>query len=389
MIPMERVMKKYTRRLLCGAVILLIIMEYYRISSALQDSSSGQQVVLELEARLTDSQDALKDAFNRIAPLEKSLAGLKRDLQAANVENRDLKSMARSLTTRLSSPADHSLNSSVNLTTPVVRKLYFVNMADNLQRRQFMEKQLRVTGYAYERYDGVEMKVMTDIRRAWDTVLNRSTLPLDPWHNGWISRTPCWLDAVSGEYWGPRSHKMVGTVACALNFIGVLDRMAQDAARDPPNSMYLVMEDDCLLHTNWDRKLVDVVASLPHGWDAVRLGYWGQTSDADVVNEKVFRVASWSSGGQNMYTGNHALLLSREGIGRMLWHWAAERICWTDTAIDDSKQRDPTKPALQVYAVREKLASEFAVGKSRGDLDQRPEVHHEDTGLMEVSHASG
>ena len=68
----------------------------------------------------------------------------------------------------------------------------------------------------------------------------------------------------------------------------------------------------------------------------------------------------------------------------MLWYWATQRICWTDTAIDGTTNPDIPKglPKLQVFALRSKLASEVQTGMSRADVDGNPETHNEDSGTV-------
>jgi len=272
---------------------------------------------------------------------------------------------------------------SAQTAVPRLKKLYYVGMAGNTQRRDLMEKQLRSTGYPYERYEGVGLRSVAGTKAAWDEMLQRSLLPSAPWREGWIDRLPCWMDI---PHFAARADQMVGTTACAINYIGALDRIGKQAIEDSDDAIYLLLEDDCLLLHNWDTKLAAVVASLPPEWDAVRLGYWGKTRQEDVYNSKVFRVNVWWTPPDNaMYTGNHALLLSKKGVFNMLRHWATQKLCWTDTAIDSTTHDLPEGAArLNVFAVQEKLAAEVQVGLSRGDLDGRPEVHHEDEG--EITH---
>ena len=188
---------------------------------------------------------------------------------------------------------------------------------------------------------------------------------------------PCWHDMPE---WQDKTHQMIGTAACALNYVALLWHILANRTDDPTNASYLIMEDDCLLHQHWESKLRAVMAeSLPSDWDVLRIGYWGKTRPVDQINKDIFRVGAWwtdciapQQGSCPYYTGNHAMLVSRRGLQRLLDWWAKVGICWTDYAIDGA--------TLKVYALSEKLASELQVGQSRSEIDGNPEVHNEGTG---------
>lgn len=267
---------------------------------------------------------------------------------------------------RLSSP---SMIRNVNdwRATPLVTKLYYVNGKDNHPRYELMEKQLKNAGYNYERWPGQMITHINQVEPVWNQMLRNSTLPKEPWWNGWINRNYCWHDH---EYWGARTPQMVGTVACCLNYIALLAHILEESQGHPDNAMYLLMEDDCLLHQHWEAKLAVVLEKVPEGWDAIRLGYWGKTRAMDAVNDAVYRVGTWWENGDSIYTGNHALLVSKKGIQNTLSWWAERSVCWTDAAIFGDE--------LKVYALRDRLASELQVGRSRSAIDGNPEVHTED-----------
>jgi len=134
---------------------------------------------------------------------------------------------------RLSSP---SMIRNVNdwRATPLVTKLYYVNGKDNHPRYELMEKQLKNAGYNYERWPGQMITHINQVEPVWNQMLRNSTLPKEPWWNGWINRNYCWHDH---EYWGARTPQMVGTVACCLNYIALLAHILEESQGHPDNAV--------------------------------------------------------------------------------------------------------------------------------------------------------
>jgi len=196
-------------------------------------------------------------------------------------------------------------NSSGLFETPKkVKKIYFINVESNKDRKSHMEAELKekAKNIPVERFKA----------------FNKNDVP-GPKHPTFKlyskGRYTPWLDKDGNK-----------KVYAAIHFSNyqVLEHiLKQDPKGADSDEVYLVTEDDTQFMPGWEKKLESVLAHTPKEWQMIRIGYWGQVRCEDKENEFVFALQAPSVdkaklGGAHFYSGNTAYVVRPKSIPHIL-----------------------------------------------------------------------
>jgi GR25 family glycosyltransferase involved in LPS biosynthesis len=129
-----------------------------------------------------------------------------------------------------------------------VTRAFFINLDSSPDRRADMERGLLAVGAPFERFRGVDGAQERDAYREY--LAQRPPLP--------PSRRP-WGELVPYEVTD-------GMIGCWLSHVHLLGHIAT-----LEEGLYLVLEDDYRLPSDWRRQLQRVLAEIPDDWDILKL----------------------------------------------------------------------------------------------------------------------
>jgi hypothetical protein len=104
----------------------------------------------------------------------------------------------------------------------------------------------------------------------------------------------------------------------------VMERiLKEDPLGDKSDSVYMILEDDSSLDSQWQHKLERILENTPAEWDLLRIGYWGAARCGDRENNYVFAIQPPAKdvkalGDGHFYSGNTGYVVRPKSIPRIL-----------------------------------------------------------------------
>jgi len=184
-------------------------------------------------------------------------------------------------------------------TPPTIKKIFYINVEQDEERKEWMEKQLgrKMNPVPFERFAAVP-------------VANLTKTDEEHWQFSDVGIAP-YLDDM-------KKADRQATKSVYYSHASVLKHIKNISTPDSED-IYMIMEDDVGLDPFWHRKLTKALATLPKDWDIARIVYWG----AKRCQDKVPGTEEWyeargpdmsEDGLTNMYAGNQAYLVRPKSL---------------------------------------------------------------------------
>jgi len=191
----------------------------------------------------------------------------------------------------------------------LVKKIYYINVDGNDGRKKHMQSELsqKAGGVKYERFSAFAASKLNKHEKS-PSFKAVASLYSKARYTPWLLK-----DATKEVF-----------AAIHISNYQVMEKiLKEDKLGDKSDSVYMVMEDDSTLDSQWQRKLKPILENTPAEWDILRVGYWGSARCNDRENNYVFAVQPPSKdanalGGGHFYSGNTAYLVRPKSIPRIL-----------------------------------------------------------------------
>jgi len=232
-----------------------------------------------------------------------------------------------------------------------IKKVFYINMDKDMDRKKDMETKLKAAGVDYERVAAVKPEDVAKMPREKD-------MPAELWQ---------FSNQGNSDYmkWFPEKAKQV-TQAIYLSQARTLKQISkQDNDSD---DVYIIMEDDIALDKNWKETLIEKAKTLPKDWDVAKFVYWGIKRCEDKVPDSdwyEFRgPAMWTDKVTAMYSGNQAYMFRAKSIKNILQQLRGMPIMDIDGAMISNHQEKtemvdgvdtPTVWGMHTYAIETPL----------------------------------
>jgi len=251
---------------------------------------------------------------------------------------------------------------------PEIKKVFYVN-ADDSQRQEFMEKQLKAVNIPYERFPATTHKELQGMKIKGD------------------APAACWdfSDQGMAQYLKESPiDNVFGTTAVYLSQAKLLKKIHDE---DPHGTdLYLIMEDDAQLEGDWVKDLKHSVKLLPADWDVAKFVFWGGKRCQDKVPVPHSDWSEWyeargpdSFKDVNMYAGNQAYVVRGSSIKYILETLKDLPVMDIDGCLGSSHHEKVSKIAnstknvkinwgLHTYVRHEPLGSHLYFGNANSRL---------------------
>lgn len=161
------------------------------------------------------------------------------------------------------------------------------------------------------------------------------------------------------------------TKAIWLSHAKVLEHIDQESRKKKMKShdddVYVVLEDDTFMDTNWNKRLQQMIQHTPEDWDMLKLGYWGNRHCIDKVNKFIYQANGPTFSNEKLfYQGNSGYAVKRGSLKKILANLKSKRIMDIDGAFLTSPQ-DCKEDCIKVYAAAgdKQIISDINLGTMR------------------------
>jgi GR25 family glycosyltransferase involved in LPS biosynthesis len=181
-----------------------------------------------------------------------------------------------------------------------VKKIYFINRDADHQRYSHMKMQCKkAAGVPCEKFKAVEATKIPQ-------------MDLKQVSNGNLAS---WLASRKG------TGKNVFAAIYSSNY-RVLEKILEEAGPESED-LYMVLEDDSILASDWKASLKEVLSHTPADWQLLKVGYWGEQRCQDKVNRYVSAlqypsVDKAALGEKHFYSGNTGYVVKAKNIPKIL-----------------------------------------------------------------------
>eukprot|EP00746_Dinoflagellata_sp_MGD_P157368 gnl/MRDRNA2_/MRDRNA2_86189_c0_seq2.p1 gnl/MRDRNA2_/MRDRNA2_86189_c0~~gnl/MRDRNA2_/MRDRNA2_86189_c0_seq2.p1 ORF type:complete len:446 (+),score=135.88 gnl/MRDRNA2_/MRDRNA2_86189_c0_seq2:84-1421(+) len=211
-----------------------------------------------------------------------------------------------------------------------IKKVFYINMDKDADRKRDMELKLKAAGLDYERVSAVTTQEIAKMPKEKD-------MPRELWQ---------FSNQGNSDYmkWFPEKARQV-TQAIYLSQARTLKKISEQD--NDSDDVYIIMEDDINLDKNWKETLIEKAKTLPKDWDVAKFVYWGIKRCEDRVPDSdwyEFRnPAMWTDKVNAMYSGNQAYMFRAKSIKNILEQLRGMPVMDVDGAMISNHQEKTEK----------------------------------------------
>jgi GR25 family glycosyltransferase involved in LPS biosynthesis len=211
-----------------------------------------------------------------------------------------------------------------------IKKVFYINMDKDADRKGSMERSLKAAGLEYERVSAVTTQEIAQMPKEKD-------MPRELWQ---------FSNQGNSDYmkWFPEKARQV-TQAIYLSQARTLKKISEQD--NDSDDVYIIMEDDIILNPDWKETLIEKAKTLPKDWDVAKFVYWGMKRCEDKVPDSdwyEFRgPAMWTDKVNAMYSGNQAYMFRAKSIKNILEQLRGMPVMDVDGAMISNHQEKSEK----------------------------------------------
>merc|ERR1719160_2300602 len=211
-----------------------------------------------------------------------------------------------------------------------IKKVFYINLDKETQKKNKMEAKLKQSGLTYERFPAATWQEIQKMPK--DKDVPQELLQYSSQGNSDYLK------------WFPENAKQV-THAIYLSHARLLKKISEED--NDSDDVYVVLEDDVTLNKNWKEELTEKAKTLPKDWDVAKFVYWGIKRCEDKVPDSdwyEYRSPSmWTNKVDSMYSGNQAYMFRAKSIKNILQQLRGMPIMDIDGAMISNHQEKTEK----------------------------------------------
>lgn len=203
-------------------------------------------------------------------------------------------------------------------TDGIINKILFLNLDDDVKRREHMYQELNAMDpiIPFKRIPAVKPKNLN----------NRELIDFDL-----VAYKGCCVSYGRKSCPTTLANLEMQLRSCSCDFA---HRRAYQEIANSADGLYLVVEDDVYFQPGWQQKFSEAYAQAPDDWNILRLGFWGDSNEADRVNNGSWFRSDRYSGGDwpdfKGYFGAHAIVLTPQKAQNLLSAIQYEPLSYAD-----------------------------------------------------------
>jgi len=197
-------------------------------------------------------------------------------------------------------------SSALRETAQPVKKIYFINVDGQDDRKQHMINELKqkAKDTPHERFAAFSAKKLNKKEKS-EAFKKVASLYSKGRYTPWLLKD---------------NSKEVFAAIHISNYQVMEKIMKEDPEGEQP---YMILEDDSQLIPDWQPKLKRVLENTPAEWDIIRIGYWGYARCGDKENDLLYAVQPPAKdvkalGEAHFYSGNTGYIVRPKSIPRIL-----------------------------------------------------------------------